>query len=478
MILFPDQEIVLEEARQKIRRIGPMKRRPRILIQAPCGFGKTAVAAFIARSVAERSLQSWFICHRDFLLSQTSLTFDNVGIPHSFMAAGRDLDTSSLTQIGMIGSLKSRACKMQAPKVAIWDEAHHMPAKTWAERMDAMPDTIHVGLSATPGGRTDGQGLGNFFDDIVLGPSVEYLIANKRLSDYIYYAPSKPDLSGVHVKMGEYVTAELDEEMTKAAIVGDIVGSYRKYANGTRAVYFATSVATSKRYADAFKSAGISAVHLDADSSTDERRLSAIAMATGRLHVICNVGLFGEGYDLAAQAGMPVTIETVGLCRPTKSFPLLIQMMMRAMRAKDYPGIILDHAGCLDEHNFLPDDQVEWSLAGSKRPELVGTFQCQGCGATLARGFSLCVHCGCDNTQRIAEIKARKDAAHVAGELAKVERERRIIEAEAEKKEAARKRNAAINMCKSYSDLVNVGKKYGYSKGWAGVQYKLRFKKG
>lgn len=474
MILFPDQEIVLEEARHKLRSAKNGARKPRILIQAPCGFGKTAVAAFIARSVAERSLPSWFICHRDFLLSQTSLTFDNVGIRHSFMAAGRDLDTSSLTQIGMIGSLKSRACKMQAPKVAIWDEAHHMPAKTWAERMDAMPDTIHVGLSATPSGRTDGQGLGNFFDDIVLGPDVAYLIDKKRLSDYIYYAPSKPDLSGIHVKMGEYVTTELDEEMTKDAIVGDIVGSYKKYANGTRAVYFATSVATSKRYADAFKSAGVPAVHLDADSSTDERRLSAIAMATGRLHVICNVGLFGEGYDLAAQAGMPVTIETVGLCRPTKSFPLLIQMMMRAMRAKDYPGIILDHAGCFEEHNFLPDDQVEWSLSGSKRQELVGTFQCMGCGATLARGFSLCVHCGCDNTQRIAEIKARKEAAHIAGELAKVERERRIIEAEAEKKEAARKRNTAINMCKSYNDLKNLGKKLGYAPGWALRQAQIR----
>lgn len=464
MQLFPDQQEVLEEVREALRRTKPVGRKSRIILQSPCGFGKTAVSAFIAKSVAERGGSSWFICHRDFLLTQTSKTFDDVGIAHSYIAAGRQLDAILPTQIGMVGSLKSRVHKVNPPTVAIWDECNHIAARTWSTQLEAMPDTIHIGLTATPC-RADKQGLDAYFDEMVIGPTVSKLIDKKRLSDYIYFAPSIPDLSKIHIKMGEYVISDLDEEMTKTKIIGDIVGSYRRYANDTRAVYFATSISTSKRYAAAFKMAGVNAIHLDAESTSEERKKAAIDMAMGRLKVICNVGLFGYGLDLAAIAEMPVTIETVGLCRPTKSLPLLIQMMMRCMRAKDYPGIILDHAGCYAEHDFLPDDEIEWSLKGAKRNELVGTFQCQGCGATIRRGSSLCSYCGEDNSKRIAEVKARKEAEHVAGILEQINRDER---AKADKIERA--------MAKSLEDLIRYGKAKGmrFPQQWAMRVYGAR----
>lgn len=472
MELRPYQIDLIQRARQSFASIKIEGRKPRLMLQSGCGSGKTFIAANMAKNCADKGGSSVFVVHRDFLMEQTSLTYASLGLKHSFLAAGKPLEQSN-SYIGMVGSMASRMGKIKPPTLCFMDEGHHGTAKTWMEIVEAWPDTTFMFLSATPH-RSDKIGLDQICDDIICGPSNAELIAIGALSDYIYYTPSKPDLSGIHVKMGEYVTAELDEEMTKAKIVGDIVRSYKQYADGTRAVYFATSVATSKRYAAAFNGAGINAIHLDADSTSEERKAGAIAMALGRLKVICNVGIFGEGADLAAQAGMPVTIETVGLCCPSKSLPKVIQQSMRAMRAKDYPGIILDHAGCYEEHDFLPDDEIKWSLSGARKTELVETFQCQGCGATLRRGSSLCAHCGYDNTQRILEIKSRKEAEHIAGELAKVERERRIIEAETEKKEAVRKRKAAINMCKSYNDLKNLGKKLGYAPGWAVKQAQLR----
>jgi superfamily II DNA or RNA helicase len=373
----------------------------------------------------------------------------------------------SQSYIGMVGSMARRMHKIKPPTLCFMDEGHHGTAKTWMEIVKAWPETTFMFLSATPH-RSDKIGLDQICDDIICGPSNADLIAMGALSDYHYFTPSKPDLSNVHIRMGEYVTTELDEEMTKAKIIGDIVGSYKKHANGTRAVYFATSVNTSKRYAAAFNDAGISSVHLDADSSASERKQAAIDMAMGRLQIITNVGLFGEGFDLAAHAGMPVTIETVGLCRPTKSLPLLIQQQMRCMRAKDYPGIILDHAGCYAEHDFLPDDEIEWSLKGAKRNELVGTFQCQGCGATLRRGSSLCSYCGEDNSKRIAEVKARKEAEHIAGELAKIEKENRV-----------RQDKVQRGMAKSLEELIAFGKAKGYSNpvAWAQFVHRARASK-
>ena len=54
------------------------------------------------------------------------------------------------------------------------------------------------------------------------------------------------------------------------------------------------------------------------------------------------------GYDLAAQAGMDVTVEGVGLVRPTSSEALAIQQMGRCLRPKAEPAIIIDHAGSRD----------------------------------------------------------------------------------------------------------------------------------
>ncbi len=418
MQLRPYQSDLIQRAREAFVRIKIPDRKPRLMLQSGCGSGKTFIAANMAKNCFDKGGSSVFVVHRDFLLEQTSLTYDALGLDHSFLAAGRELDTTARTHIGMVGSMKSRMGLIKPPTLCFIDEGHHGSAKTWFDLIQSWPQTTFLFLSATPH-RSDKIGLDQLCDDLICGPSNAELIKLCALSDYHYFTPSKPDLSGVHIHMGEYVTAEIDEEMNKAKIVGSIVGSYQKHAPGTRAVYFATSVNTSKRYADAFNDVDIPAIHLDSDSSASERKQAAIDMAMGKLQVITNVGLFGEGFDLAAHAGMPVTIETVGLCRPTKSLPLLIQQQMRCMRAKDYPGIILDHAGCYEEHDFLPDDDVEWSLKGAKRNELQGTFQCTGCGATLRRGSSLCSYCGEDNSRVIAEVKARKEAEHVAGELAR-----------------------------------------------------------
>ena len=44
------------------------------------------------------------------------------------------------------------------------DEAHHTPAETYRKIIDAYPDAVLLGLTATPV-RGDGRGLGGIFPD-------------------------------------------------------------------------------------------------------------------------------------------------------------------------------------------------------------------------------------------------------------------------------------------------------------------------
>jgi DNA repair protein RadD len=80
--LRPYQEDMIAGARALLRQ------HQAVLIQAPTGAGKTALAAFMAGSAVSKGLRVWFICHRDFLVDQTSKTFTKVGIDHAFIAAG------------------------------------------------------------------------------------------------------------------------------------------------------------------------------------------------------------------------------------------------------------------------------------------------------------------------------------------------------------------------------------------------------
>src|SRR5262249_37626853 len=97
--------------------------------------------------------------------------------------------------------------------------------------------------------------------------------------------------------------------------------------------------------------------------------------ASGKLHILTNVGGFAEGLDVPA-------VDAVMLVRPTKSFPLYCQMIGRSLRVakgKRYTTI-LDHAGPAYGHG-LPASHVKWSLSG--RRSGAAEFQ------TSPRGYEL-----------------------------------------------------------------------------------------
>ena len=430
----PYQSKVISDARSLLRALKPQGRKPRIVLRMPPRSGKTATAAFMAHSAMLAGRNVAFLAHRDFLIGQAGRTFDEAGIPYSYLAAGKHTNKYMRCHLGMFGSMKTRQALIKPPDLAFIDECHHTPAKTWREVVEAWPDTTFIGLSATPSHRMDGQGLDKLFDGIVHGPHEAELMAMGALSDYIWYAPSAPDMSKIHTRAGEYVTSEVADEMSKAVIVADIVDSYRKYADGTIAVYFAANIATSKLYAERFNAAGIPAVHLDKDSSTSERANVFRRLANGTIKIVCNVALFGEGLDIKAYTGLDVTIETVGLCRPTKSFPFLVQMAMRPLNPKPYPGIILDHAGCFAEHQWMPDDEIDWTLAGAAERAKREAWQCDGCGAMNKLTDKECV--SCKSPKPIANRGAgeQRELLHVDGDMIRIDREARKAAEAASKK--------------------------------------------
>jgi DNA repair protein RadD len=348
-----------------------LKRCRRVLLQAPTGAGKTAIAAHLLRAIASSGRRVYFVCHRVELLTQTSLTLKKYGIEHGFIAAGYPTNLFMSVQVCSIDTLKNRIGKIHMPDFVIWDECHHLGAAGWRSVMDAFNTSRHIGLTATPW-RLDGSGFREQFDDIVLGPSSAELIAGGSLSDYRMFVPhGGMDVSGVGKRAGDFIAKEIEAKQNKPKLIGDMIAHWRKHANDNLSIGFAPSVAFSEYMAEQFNQAGIPSAHLDGNTDERERRRTILAYADRKILVLWNKGLFGEGFDIAAWAQRDIRIGCLIDAAPSQSLSSVMQRWGRVLRPGD-DAIILDHAGNSNRHGF-PDDEREWSLDGWKdaRPQMI-----------------------------------------------------------------------------------------------------------
>lgn len=434
-----------------------------VLIQSPTGSGKTVLVAKMMQTAISRGYDAWFNVHRRELVKQSVITLTQaadleVGIVAASFPGNRLLPC----QVCSIGTLRQRRHRLGSPRLMIWDECHHLAATSWEEIFNAYPDAAHIGLSATPE-RLDGAGLGKFFEKLVVGPSVKWLIANGYLADYRLFAPKPPDLSGVHTIAGDFNKRELSDAMNKSTVTGDVISHYKKYADGMRMVMFAWSVEASTMLAERFRQAGIPAEHVDGKTNDTERDAAIERFKRGDTRVLANVDLFGEGFDVPA-------MEAVALLRPTQSLALYLQQVGRSLRpfeGKKY-AVILDHAGNCRRFG-MPDDERTWSLEGRKRKAASDTTlirQCPRCYAVSSIAASTCKACGYTFETYGRPIE------EVAGELQEVDSiESRKMQRDHELREQA--------MAKTLDDLRALAKLRGYKnpEKWAHKIYSSRMAK-
>lgn len=472
--LYPFQSALIDDVRASLRD------HKSVLMQSACRSGKTQMAAFMTRGAYQRSRRVMFLCHRSFLIDQTSATFKRAGIPHSFIASGMRCNKLMPVHIASVGTLVRRLDQFAPPDLLIIDEAHRSPAASYDQIQKWARDAKKIGLSASPW-RLDGTGLDQHYETMVSGPEIRWLISEGFLSDYRAFVPSKPDLTGVHSRMGDFVESELSAILDNKQVIGDVVGHYRKYADGLRSLYFGVSVAHSKHLAAAFTAAGIPAVHMDAETPTHERRENARKLALGSIRIICSVNLCTEGYDLASQAGMPVSIDCVGLVRPTQSVSLHVQMMTRSLTpapGKTH-GLILDHAGNL-ERLGLPDHDFQWSLEGREKGRRravreTGVSICRSCTAAYPSPMPKCPYCG------VIKIGLGRSVDEVEGELREIDRDlfqphsvTRVVDPVREQRKKEQR------SARSIDDLIALARSRGYKspEKWAAHVYSARLSGG
>lgn len=426
----------------------------RMILVLPTGGGKTKTAVYgiVAPTVKNGKRVGW-IAHRSELIGQADGDVREAGVRTGIVQGGVKPDPLAPVQVCSIQTLARRLDVLPPLDVLIIDECHHVRSATYMAVIEhyQQQGTIIVGLTATPE-RLDGKGLGDVFDGIVEEVTVRELIDRDFLADYDYYAPNVPDLTGVKKTGGDYHRGGAAAAMNKPTITGNLVKHYRKHLNGKRALVFAAGVANSQNIVGAFRDAGIPAAHLDGTTPDGERKRVLAAFEAGTIHVVSNVDLFDEGFDVPACAG-------VLIARPTQSFVKHRQMIGRCLRVKPdgSRAVILDHAGNFLRHG-MPDDVTEWDLNDkpTKREDAPKHKQCPVCFAVVPVAAQTCDCCG-----HVFKVKTpRQGPEFKEGDLGKVKQKRWTT---AEKRAL-------------YETLMAKARAMGHKPGWAKRRYRAEVK--
>lgn len=420
----------------------------------PTGSGKTEVATQIALNANGPVV---ILVHAIQIVEQAAKRFRKYGLPCGVLAAGK----RPRNETAVAASIQTVARMQTLPEafLVIVDEAHRAAGPSYQSviaRYRKMGARV-VGLTATPC-RLDGTGLGTVgFDSLVEPVTYEELFDLGVLVRPEIYAPSVPNLKGVHI-----VAGELSGKEAASRIVGDPVKELEEKCPGGRALVFTCSIEHGISVAGQFSDAGHSVRALSGETPIEERNAEVDRLSARTRKALITCGLFGEGFDLP-------NLDCVEMLRPTMSLMLFRQQAGRVMRPA--PGktraVILDHAGNTMRHG-VPWSQIQWSLHGrtvTKR-DAKKAKRCPQCFAVYAIGPLACPQCGF-----VAPVEART-VEHVQGELVRFQG---VLPSVQEAVAIARDIAPGDSRAVAYVMMARKAWEKGYKPGWLIGAFRAKF---
>lgn len=368
------------------------------LLYAPVGFGKTVIAALITDGFVSNNMRILFVAPYTVLIEQTVNRFVEYGVDANEISiiwqSHPAYDPSKLIQIASADTLIRRQMPDNIDLVII-DEAHLRRKKLLEYVRDTKAKVI--GLSGTPFAAF----MGKYYNKLIKPTSMKELIRLGDLSSYEFYAPTKPDLTGVKTQstsMGnDYKEDEIAEIMCGADLIGNIVDNWLKNGQNLPTICFCVNVKHANYITEQFNRNGIKAEIMTAGTPQEDRKTIISHFELGITKIIVNVGVLVAGFDS--------DVRCIIYARPTKSEIRWIQCLGRGLRtAKGKDAcIIFDHSGTVHRLGF-PDDIEYDSLADEKDGLQIQKTtnkqiekkpkECPKCHYVKAAGVYECPKCG------------------------------------------------------------------------------------
>ena len=375
------------------------------LLVLPTGAGKTIVFTELSKYLIKQNKKVLILVHRRELVKQACQKLDEMNTKYGVIAPSYPSTNNSL-QVASVYTLSRRMHNLKfIPDYIIFDEAHHVAAKTWLDVVKKYKKARRIGVTATPT-RLDGKSLKDYFDVLINGPDVIDLVSKGYLCKHkVYASPHKLDFSNLKLKRNDYLKKDIANLVKNKVITGNAVSHYKKYLLNKPTVVFCVDIPHAQTILERFLSEGIKAALLTGDTPQNERDKILDDLKNNIIHVVVSIDVISEGTDLPC-------VEGAILLRPTNSESLYRQQVGRILRPRENKtAIVLDHVNNTITHGFV-DERREWKLEeeipyGSKRKKpLVRT--CQKCNHVFQFAKS-CPECGFE--------LSKKELIEIEGEL-------------------------------------------------------------
>jgi DNA repair protein RadD len=447
--LRPHQTRALEELRLALK---DGKRRP--MLMAPTGAGKTLLASHIFQRALDKGKRVAFVVPALSLIDQTVAAFEGEGLHSVAVMQGIHPRTDAAQPIQVCSAQTLARRQKPAVDLVIVDEAHilHKSTLEWLAELKCPV----IGLSATPWSK----GLGLYYDHLIVAATTAELIEQGYLSKFVVFAPSVPDLSGIHSIGGDYHQGELSERVNTAQLVGDVIETWIKRGENRPTLCYGVDRKHAEHLQQRFVEAGIAAEYMDAFTKREDRERVFDRFRCGETRIICNVGVLTTGVDLPMASCL---IDA----KPTRSKMLYVQTIGRGLRTA--PGkdklIVLDHAGNALRLGLVTDilndrlDDGEKRQGASEKPERAEPLPilCDECKAVIPREAKTCPQCG-------ALREAKSKVRHTDGEL---------VEFGSGMKSTWTA--TASEKATFFAELRWIAIERGYAEGWAARNFKEKF---
>lgn len=368
-------------------------------LYAPVGFGKTVIAAFITDGFVSKDMRVLMILPYTVLIEQTVTRFVQYGIdPDDISIMWRDHPEyypDRKIQIASADTLIRRETPKNIDLIVI-DEAH-LRRKKVLELIKSTSAKV-IGLSGTP----FATWMGEYYETLIKPTTMRELIDCGSLSDYEFYAPTVPNLTGVKKQATaygyDYSESALSDIMGDNVLVGNIVQNWLENGKNLPTICFCVNVKHANHVVLEFRKFGVNAEVMVAETPKDERDLIIKRFEAGITKIIVNVGVLVAGFDS--------DVRCVIYARPTASEIRWIQSLGRGLRSAEGKdkALIFDHSGTVHKLGF-PDaieyeelrsdsDGMEESQSAKQERKEKLPKECPRCKFMKPAGVYECPKCG------------------------------------------------------------------------------------
>ena len=332
-----------------------------VMLQMPTGTGKTRVFVSIIKDLQKHfdgKYRVLVLAHREEILSQISDTLfseyqvscGKINSKNRSVHHNKVLVASVQTMVNRLAQYKDGF------DLIVVDEAHHTKAESYKDIIRAYPTAIILGVTATPY-RLSGEGFEDEYDKLILSSTIEAYINRGVLSEIEYLPTDIVIKNSDSIEIGadgDYVKKVLFKHMDNPMIYSAITDAYKKFANDKKGIVYTINQGHNTKLKKWFEDIGVPTEAIDSETPANKRKDIIDSFKRGEIKVLCNVDIFGEGFDCP-------DVDFILLARPTKSLSLYLQQVGRGLRKADNKERvqIIDCVGSYTRFG-LPTKERDW----------------------------------------------------------------------------------------------------------------------